>query len=440
MANAKEKEDFIKPLNREIKKQRINRGISPFSKPAINKSNPDQWVIYFNYVVPEILKNLYPEKYTRSTIRCRFIGNINSKTFTPEEREKNALHVLETLELALKAGFYNPFEKQLKAINEAYQIKSEFVAKKPLREEERRRNMSIQDVLDAFLESRKTRKVDPKTITSYKYIVDYLKKYIPSMAVGQVRYVHISSAVQKMIKFLEDKGKPWSAGTINKQWEFINTIFAWMTIEEYMQINPLKGKIVKLDSTTTIHKWYNRETAAIVKDRLIKEKKYPWLLRVCQFTYWILIRSKSELQNIRIGDIDFDLHQINFRKEWTKAKKDQNRDYSPEFQKVLDEMGLKNMPKDWYIFGKGGKPGPDKCGHNSFSNAWSEIRKELNLSEDYTIYGWKHTRIVHMMMLGFSSYEISHAARHSNTKTTEDYKKDYDISLTKIYSKEDLTF
>jgi hypothetical protein len=50
------------------------------------------------------------------------------------------------------------------------------------------------------------------------------------------------------------------------------------------------------------------------------------------------------------------------------------------------------------------------------------------------------TEIVHDMMKEIKGYDISHWDRHSLEETTEVYKRDYDITLNRIYGDEDLEF
>lgn len=399
--------------------------LKAYSTPQINRDNPQKWYIFFNYSVPEPLRK-YTELYTRSTKRFKVYQGINSVRGT--EREALALELREAVEHALKLGLLNPFANELAALSYIAEVRQAPV----LSEEERRRQIPLSDALLKFMDSRRSRGIKPKSLMAYQSTANWLTASIGAMPVDKIKYLHISQALEDTAR-----AKSWGPTSINKEWEFANTVFFWLVNEDYIPKNPITGRLVKLKTSKSIHKWYDRETAERVKKQLIKT---DWLYRVCQFTYWILIRSKSELQSIKVGDIDFNLQQVRFRKEWTKNATDQNRDYPQEFATVLEQMQIKGLPADWYIFGKDGKPGPEKCGHNYFSRFWERERKVLGLGPEYTIYGWKHTRIVHMMMLNLSSYEIAHAARHGNTKTTEDYKRDYDITLSKVYNLSDLTF
>ena len=390
--------------------------MSNYTRPAINKNNPEKWFVYYNFMVPEDLRHLY----SRGWKRFKVYAGINR--FTGVERERAANDLVAELSLSLRNGWLNPFDSVREAIASPIELK--------------RTDMLCKDVLPLFMKSRSDRKLDANSISSYRNTVGWLLTGIGNISAGDVKFIDVSTTINKVAALPE---RSWGATTINKEWDFVQTIFNWLVLEDYMVKNPVKGKIIKLPTKKGKHKWYDKDTAILVKNTILKSKS-PWLLNVCQFTYEILIRSKNELRNIKVGDIDMDLGCVNFRKEWTKNSSDQTRDYSDAFHLLITKMNLANINKDWYIFGKNGKPGPGQGGHNYFSLAWAKIRDELGLSDQYTIYGWKHTAIVHDMMKGTDGYTISYRARHSDTKTTDDYKRDYDITLNRVYSAEDLCF
>jgi hypothetical protein len=428
----------------DYKRSKKIRDIKPYTKPRIVKTNPNKWYIEFHYAVPAELQKNYPDLYPRSTKRFKVYKGLNEgftvKNLTEEQRlqkellrEERAEEIRELVEYSLKLGLINPFEDQLKSFKITGEVKKEIAHSKTVKEEDRRKAIVAKEAFNAFIQNRKSRDVEAKTIEAYESAIEWILDGIPEdIKVGDIRYRHISDAMGKVVK-----DRKWKPGTVNHHWEYANTLFRWLYAEDYVAKNPLEGKIEKIKTTTTLHKWFDRIIAKQVKPEI---RKVEPLYRACQFIYWVMIRSNKELMNIKVGDIDFDLHQIRFRKEWTKNDSDQNRDYPDELARAINDMGLRKLPKHYYIFGKQGLPSPYQCDKNWFSRRWDKVREKCKLSNDYTMYGWKHTRIVHMMMLGKSSYEISHAARHSNTKTTEDYKKDYDITLVKIYKEEDLTF
>lgn len=401
--------------------------IRNYTIPKINTADPKKWYIEFSYQVPPPLK----EFHNRPSKRFKKYGDIN--TVPLEERLAHAEELRREWQYNLEKLNYNPFEGRLLELEEMQREKMEL----NLSPEERRKLTGITDALQLFLKS-KEGEVEVKTITTYRNTVNWLTEYfvknnLQDLKVTEVTRYHISTALKEA---REERG--WKSNTTyNKELEFSLTIFNWLEVEEYIIKNPAKGKLVKLRTIKNKHKWYDRETAKDVK-KLIKEK--TGLLRACQFTYWLLIRSKKELRALKIADIDQTLKRIRFRSDLSKNKTEEFRDYPDEFQKILDEMKLENYPKSYFIFGTGGLPGTKPCSHNTFSKQWEKIRDKAGIDKAHTIYGWRHTRIVHLMMQGEDGYKISYMARHKDVKTTDFYKRDYDYSLAIIYDKEDLTF
>lgn len=401
-----------------VKGHKRDTDMRAYSIPEINTTDDNKWFVWYNHIVPADLRKYYG----RGSIRIKVYAGINR--IPVEDRAEYAKGLIMDILSDLKSG-KTPFEKDYERIEE---LRSAMAGTS-------RRDMLCADVLPIFAASRVERGLVHKSILAYTSTTRWLIKGIGHLRAGQVKYPDVSTAMSAAIV----DGK-WGSTNINKEWEYVLTIFNWMEIEDYVIKNPCKGKIVRLPTAKSAHKWYDKDTAVKVKDA-IRSSGVPWLINVCQFTYEILIRSKQELMSIKVGDIDFELRRINFRKEWTKNATDQSRDYSDAFHAlVTDVLGLDQLPNEWYVFGKGGIPGKVPCGHNFFSYNWEKVRSDIGLGDEYTIYGWKHTAIVHDMMKGINGYDISHRARHSAVQTTDDYKRDYDITLNRVYSAEDLKF
>jgi integrase len=216
-------------------------------------------------------------------------------------------------------------------------------------------------------------------------------------------------------------------------------IFNWFETEEYIHKNTSSGRIRLMKTNKSKHRWYDKDTANNVKSALIKANCLP-VYRASQFTYHLCIRSKAELMKLKVGDIDRKLKRIRFSAELSKDGVECYRDYSPEFEQVLTDMDFDSYPKNFYVFGKRGVPGEYKCHKDFLVVQFRPIREKLGLSEDYSIYGWKHTRTIPEMMKKADPYQIQHLLRHHNIKTTMDYMRDFNISLVNIYQPEDLTF
>lgn len=391
-----------------------------YSKPKLNKNNPKKWFIYYNYKVPDDLR----QYFKRGWERYKVYGGINLVGL--QSREKIAKDLLDETAYALKIDKLNPMRDFRDALLEYLAATAPVVRQ--------RTDYLCEEVFPLFIQSREARQLDKTSIVAYQGTIDWLLTGLKNIKAGEVKYTDVSETIAAI-----STARGWSATTINKEWDFVQTVFNWMALEDYMIKNPIKGKVVKLPTDKTRNKWYDRVLAEKVRTAILASPT-PWLINVCQFVHNIWIRSKQELMSIKVGDIDTELHLVHFRKEWAKNSSDETRVYDNEFHELVLSMKLDSLPKHWFIFGKGGQPGPEQCGHNYFSRTWKDIRDDLKLSDDYTIYGWKHTGIVHAIFKGVQGKDITYKARHKDQKTTEEYCRDYDISLQYSYKREDLDF
>jgi integrase len=71
-----------------------------------------------------------------------------------------------------------------------------------------------------------------------------------------------------------------------------------------------------------------------------------------------------------------------------------------------------------------GKPGAEPFGKGFFSKRFAKLRKEIGISSDYTIYGLKHTRVIHLKSAGASDADIMALTGHSTYDAFSRYLRD----------------
>lgn len=415
------------------------RRMRPPSEPKINKENPKEWFIYWNHDVPFELQKFHKRKRKR----IKVYDDINNYRGAMTRDDYAELRRLVWWHL-IDVERYSPFEGEL---NEYRRLQSDItiaeekiVEAEAMTQEKGRMDIPIDQALSIFIKSRINRKLARASISSYQGSVDWILEGLSycghgNLPIGKVKHIHLSEALDYIAEERE-----WSATTINKEIGFLQAIFNWLEIEDYVIKNPSRGKFQNLPTNKSKHRWYDPETKRKVKEELVRAGKLK-VLYAMAFTYFTMIRSKAELRKLRIGDLDRKLKRIRFTPELSKNKKEQYRQWDPQFDQYLDEMKLQGLPQEWYVFGGGdGSPGPTMCGHNYFSKQFKVVKDRLELSPDFTIYGMKHTRIVHELMKGTEGKDITYMARHSDYKTTTDYMRDYDLTLDYVYGPEDLTF
>lgn len=132
------------------------------------------------------------------------------------------------------------------------------------------------------------------------------------------------------------------------------------------------------------------EYKEVSKYELIKEDPQLWLA-IC-FEYYCFLRPGKELRFLKIRDIDFSRGVIDV--EAIRAKT--NLERFPTIPTIfLNELRMKwklnQYPGNYYVLGKGGKPGTTNLSKNTLRNRFRYFREKLGMPESYKFYSWKHT-------------------------------------------------
>lgn len=103
-----------------------------------------------------------------------------------------------------------------------------------------------------------------------------------------------------------------------------------------------------------------------------------------------------------------------------------------EFYRLLvDELKITDLLGDYYLFGKGYKPGPSPIHRQAYSKLFLAVKKRLVLHPDNTLYCFKHTRACHLAEDGTPLYRIMEITRHKTLAALMDYLKDMGVMLEK---------
>lgn len=70
-----------------------------------------------------------------------------------------------------------------------------------------------------------------------------------------------------------------------------------------------------------------------------------------------------------------------------------------------------------------------------FTNGYKLIKDKLGLDNKYTLYGWKHTRVVNLLMAGFTDNEVMSLTGHSDHKSFMAYKRELMVDTSAMKGK-----
>jgi len=336
-------------------------------KPAKIYSKSHKWFVWYSYFNPA--ENRY--------VRFRVYEDLN-RIKDPKEKKKYAELLRDAVNYGLRHG-YNPFEKK-----EDYQ-----------------KTWSLIQGLNYFKQHLYDRGLRKRSIQSYESIVRAMyrgfKPYLLN-DINEITQHHVRS-------FLS--GNEWTNTTFNNNLTLVRTIFNYLIDAEIMEKNPA-SKVKPLPENIKKHRYFEDDVW-----QKIKEKASPDLLRFILFLYHTGTRP-NEARQLKYEHILRDRKLLFVPASISKNKKD---DYVP-----LSEFVLNEFKGEGFIFG---------TSVNYFSQKFIELKKELKLHKDITLYSVKHTRALHLALDGANPYAISSLFRHQSLEITQRYLRDLGVTVNR---------
>jgi integrase len=223
----------------------------------------------------------------------------------------------------------------------------------------------------------------------------------------------------------------WGATTYNNRIKGFVSFFNYLVAKRKLKENPIKpGMLERLKNTAEKNRYYDQGTL----DKLIpKIKKNIAMQRFIRWTYYTCARG-SELREIRIKDIDLRIKKIIIRADIGKTGASVGKRHIPICQELHDliiEEKLKEMPANWYIFGGKGIPGPKLMHDKYISRPFAKIKEDLGIDPRHTVYSFKHTRVVDLLVAGFDATKVMQLTGHTNWSSFQAYTRELGAVMDK---------
>lgn len=346
-----------------------------------------EWFVYFNYT----------DHLTGHVLRKQFRGGIN--TFkTKENRVLHGNALIAYWKMELKAG-WNPFGNM-----------EDLPVTRP----------TITEALDIIFEL-KTAGCQKRTLERYRYQIKLLKTWLEATRLQHIYLAQFElHHAQAYMDYLTLK-KTYSGRTFNDHITGLSTFFNCMIDREWIVKNPWR-KIKK----RKVEVGRNIAFSDSEKEKLSKHLREHDIdiFYFKEFIYYCFIR-RSELTRLKIANIDWKNMSIVVPSSASKNKKQESVVIPASFVSILKEMGLQDMPPDWYIFGRGLKPGPVQyINYNHISTRHNKICRALGIDESKGLYSWKHSGVCALYpVLNGDIYAMMRQLRHSELATTQIYLK-----------------
>jgi integrase len=199
-----------------------------------------------------------------------------------------------------------------------------------------------------------------------------------------------------------------------------------------ISIHPGKG-IVELKTASKKHRYYDEGKFKLVRELMAEHD--PLLFFASKLVYYLCIRSEKELKNLKLENILIERKQVLIQAADSKTDTDR---MIPIPDDLLSELiSLKaEFPKAVYVIGVTSKnkftaknlPGPEPFGNGFLSKRFAKIRKLAGLTSDYTLFGMRHTRCIHLKLDGAKDSDIMNLMGHEDFATTAKYLRDLGIA------------
>ncbi len=381
------------------------------------------WFIALYYEYPD-----NPGKYKRFEISA---GINYIKDLLIKEQEVQIL--LKEVNRALKAGF-DPFltglEKEFSA-----SVSEKIKQIKQNDEAEIQKGWSIIEAIDRFQDYCIKKNLSANTLKSYN---SFIKIFTIWLNENELDNSIASEITEDTIRdFLNQQfdEEDWKPKTYNNYLKFFYTLFTRISklerkenknIEYIIDLSDIELKKDRAEK--------NRYYSPIVAERVKKEiKLIPELYAYVKWIFYSCMRPR-EIRLLQINHIDLESRQIKAIAPTAKTG-DRFIPICDELKDLIISMRLMELPFNYYVFGKEGQPSEENMSSHFFTSLYKPIKTKLGLDDKYTLYGWKHTRVVNLLQAGFTDPEVMSLTGHSDYKSFMAYKRELVVDTSAMKGK-----
>jgi len=267
----------------------------------------------------------------------------------------------------------------------------------------------------------KTPEVEPVTVSAYENVVNRLSDYLESK---RLQRAHISTFNNEMVNGYFDwlKGEYISPKTreklsntsVNNHRTYFRVLVnVLLDRERILKVDP-SADVPKLKEKTAYHEIYLDEDISKLKNHLEDTDPHLWLL--CQFVYYCFVRPKKEARLLQIKHLKTN-NVLAITEDVSKT--DIRFPVLPvPLQQSIADWELRKYPGHYYIFAQGGKPGPDPCYINYWTNKYQKVRETLRMDPNKTLYSWKHTGACKLYLATKDVNKVKEQCGHKSLETT----------------------
>lgn len=267
--------------------------------------------------------------------------------------------------------------------------------------------------LSELLEKRRARLEETSAKTYFSILRKFAEWY--NLAYRENKKVNPGDFINHLYE------KKYGNATIRKSLFLLKDLFDKLMKEYGYVKNPFTDiQVKKVKGKSKLP--FNPEQINILRPLIQSESMQLW--DACQFLFYTFVRPK-ELRLLRIRDILFYEWKLCVGADIAKDDDEMMKAIPMPMRPLMDQY--RNYPGDYYIFSKGGKPGPELLSRDYLSKQHAAIIKKLRWGHRYSFYSWVHTGIKTAALAGIPLKQLQLQKGHHDLEMFNQYMKDLGI-------------
>jgi integrase len=290
-----------------------------------------------------------------------------------------------------------------------------------------------------------------KSAEAYRYcknlFFDFLTAKYPTLletSIDDLKHRHLIRYFEwlKMEAIPKRRKKPDQVGyanyTVNNQKTYLITLINDLVASEKMLVSPFdekkktngrsKSRLLPVDEMKNVAFADNHIKA--IKSVFETSLRYLQLSFFFHWMYYSFARPK-ELRTLKIKHINFELKTGHVPANISKNRVSRNFEILPPLWEIIEQMELSKYDTEFFIFGRGGAPGPIACTKRTFNVPFRAVLKSLNIPAEYTLYSTKHYGVTKHFLAGYDLRWLQDQAGFKTLETLLKYLRSLGLSVNR---------
>ncbi len=265
-------------------------------------------------------------------------------------------------------------------------------------------------------------RTDERVKSAYNVLTRTIKKM--GIETMPIQNVNAGIITQLLVQTKKDRG--FGNKRYNDLHSFLNTCFSEFYNNEWLRTNPF-ARVKRLPKEDTeLHIPYTDIEFERIKSYLID--KEPFLWEFIEFMCFTGFRP-NEIKQLTVGDINTENWTVRLRASVAKTRIERIVKIRPEYRPMIESWKLDYQPKNFYLFSNKIKGiGEKMAGKNAFSDMFFKHRPFMNITENHTLYGFRHTMALRIFKENHCNMrKVQKYLGHTCLRTTFNYLQKADF-------------